>query len=187
MKYLAWFGGLIVTVIAVIYIVAFTSFGNSLIKPTIESKIQEQTKLDSKLTTFSLNMSEFEILLKLSKNNSIAIKGSYSLFSQAFDIAYSVEMKVVEELQSLTNASLKGKVFTSGTIKGDSAFVTVDGVSDIAKSDTTYHIELTEFNPTSIIAKVKKADLLLLLELGGQKPYASADIDLDINFKNITP
>ena len=187
MKYLAWFSGVIVTILAAVYIVAFTPFGNSLLQPTIESKIQEQTKLKSKLTIFSLNMSEFEILLELSKSNNISIKGTYSLFSQAFDIAYLVEIKEIEELKSLTNAPLKGKVFTNGTIKGDAAFITVDGVSDIAKSDTSYHIELTEFNPTSIIAKVKKANLLSLLELGGQKPYASADIDLDINFKNITP
>ena len=187
MKYLAWFGGFLLSIIAVIYVVAFTSFGNGLLKPTIESEIQEQTKLESKLTTFSLNISEFEILLELSKSNSISIKGEYSLFSQDFDIAYSVEMKAVEELSSLTNAPLKGRVFTNGTLKGNTAFINIDGVSDIAKSSTSYHIELTELNPTSIIAQVKKADLKALLELGGQKPYASADIDLDVNFKNITP
>jgi len=187
MKYLAWFSGILVTVLIVLYIVAFTPFGNSLLQPIIESKIQDETKLDSKLNKFSLNISKFEIFLELSKSNTINIKGEYSLFSQAFDIAYSVEIKAVEELQSLTNAPLKGKVITNGTIKGDAAFIEIDGLSDIAKSDTTYHIELTEFNLTSIIAKVKKANLLSLLELGGQKPYASADIDLDINFKNITP
>jgi len=187
MKYLAWFGGVLITILAAVYIVAFTPFGNGLLKPTIESKIQQQTKLESKLTTFSLNMSEFEIVLELSKNNNISIKGTYSLFSQAFDMTYSVEVKALQELKSLTNAPLKGRVFTNGTIRGDAAFITIDGVSDIAKSDTSYHIELTEFNPTSIIAKVKKANLLSLLELGGQKPYASADIDLDVNFKNITP
>ena len=187
MKYLAWFGGVLITILAAVYIVAFTPFGNGLLKPTIESKIQQQTKLESKLTTFSLNMSEFEIVLELSKNNNISIKGTYSLFSQAFDMTYSVEVKALQELKSLTNAQLKGRVFTNGTIRGDATFITIDGVSDIAKSDTSYHIELTEFNPTSIIAKVKKANLLSLLELGGQKPYASADIDLDVNFKNITP
>ena len=187
MKYLAWFSGVLIAILVVVYIIAFTSFGNGLLKPMIESKIQEQTRLESKLTTFSLSMSEFEILLELSKNNHISIKGEYSLFSQAFDIVYLVEIKAVEELKSLTNAELKGKLFTNGTIKGDTAFITVDGVSDIAKSETSYHIELTEFNPTSIIAKIQKADLKSLLELGGQKPYASADIDLDINFKNITP
>jgi hypothetical protein len=60
-------------------------------------------------------------------------------------------------------------------------------VSDLAKSETTYHVELTELNPTSIIAKVKQADLLTLLGMIGQKPYASAQVDLDVDFKNIMP
>ena len=187
MKYLAWIGAVVLTVVLAIYVVAFTDFGNGLIKPTIESKIKESTKLNSKLTTFSLSMSEFEIALELSKSNQILLKGEYSLFSQAFDIIYNVKLGALEELKSLTNAALKGSVFTNGTLQGDMQLINIDGVSDIAKSDTTYHIELTEFNPTSIIAKIKSADLLLLLELGGQKPYASADVDLDINFKNITP
>lgn len=187
MKYLAWVVGILITVIIAIYIVAFTSFGNGLLKPKIEQKIQEVTKLDSKLSTFSLSMSQFEIVLELSTSNQVLLKGEYSLFSQAFDIIYDVKIGAVEELKSLTNAALKGRVFTNGTIKGDMDLINIDGESDIAKSDTTYHIELTELNPTSIIAKVKSADLLSLLELGGQKPYASADVDLDINFKNITP
>ena len=187
MKYLAWFCGVLITILAIIYIVVFTSFGNGLLKPIIESEIQEQMKLESRLKTFSLDMSRFEILIELTKSNTINIKGKYSLFSQDFDITYAVEMQEVSELKSLTNAPLKGRLFTDGTIKGNSAFINIDGVSDIAKSNTSYHIELTEFNPTSIIAKIKKADLVSLLELGGQKPYASADINLNINFRNITP
>jgi len=183
MKYLAWIGGILTTLIVALYIVAFTPFGNGIVKPVIEAKIQEATKLESTLSTFSLNMSQFEIILDLSKSNKISAKGAYSLFAKTFDIVYDVE---VQELKSLTNAPLKGRVFTNGTIKGDMNLLKIDGVSDIAKSDTTYHIELTEFDPTSIIAQVKKADLQSLLELGGQKPYASAEVDLDVNFKNIT-
>ena len=187
MKYLAWIGGILITIIVAIYIVAFTPFGNGLVKPIVEAKIQEATKLDSKLNIFSLNMSEFEIILELSKSNIVSLKGEYSLFSKAFDIIYDVKMQEIQELKSLTNAPLKGRVFTNGTIKGDMSLINIDGVSDIAMSNTIYHIELTEFNPTSIIAKIDSADLLSLLELGGQKPYASADVDLDVNFKNITP
>lgn len=187
MKYLAWIGGILITIVIAIYVVAFTPFGNNLLKPTIEEKIQEVIKLDSRLSTFSLTMSQFEIVLELSKSNQVLLKGEYSPFSKAFDITYNVKIGALEELKSLTNAALKGRVFTNGTIKGDIDLINIDGVSDIAKSDTIYHIELTELNPTSIIAKIDSADLLSLLELGGQKTYASADVDLDINFKNITP
>ena len=54
MKYLSWIIGVLGTVVGLVYVIAFTSVGNSLVQPTIESKIKEQTKLDSKLKVFSL-------------------------------------------------------------------------------------------------------------------------------------
>ena len=63
MKYIAWIAGILLVLLIGVYVVAFTGFGNSLLKPIIESKIQEQTKLDSKLSTFSLSMSDFSVVL----------------------------------------------------------------------------------------------------------------------------
>jgi len=185
MKYLAWFGGILVTLLVAVYIVAFTPFGNGLLHPTIEAKIQEQTKLESKLSKFSLSMSDFEILLELNANNTILIKGNYSLFSQNFDVAYRIRFQELKTLKSLTATQLQSSFRTEGTVKGNIAFIEVDGSSDVAKSNTSYHIELTNFNPTSIIAKIENASLASLLYLGSQKQYASANINLDVNFKNI--
>jgi len=187
MKILAWLLGLIVVVLVGVYVLVFTSFGNSILQPTIEQKIKEATKLDSKLSTFSLSMSEFEIFLEIDSFNSVHAKGNYSLFSKAFNVAYLLKLEKLETLKPLTNAPLKGIFKTDGTAKGDMDFMEIDGASDVASSKTTYHVELTELNPTSIIAKIKNADLVQLLELGGQKPYAKAKLDVDINFKNITP
>jgi len=125
--------------------------------------------------------------LELDSFNSIHLKGSYSLFSQSFNIAYRVKLEKLDTLSALTNAKLKGALKTEGSIKGNMKFMEVDGVSDVASSDTAYHVELTDLNPTSMIAKIKDADLVSLLELGGQKPYAKAKVDVDVNFINITP
>ena len=92
MKFLAWIFGILTTVVVGVYVVAFTSFGNSIVKPMIEEQIKAQTKLDSKLSTFSLSMSDFNIVLELNKNNTIALKGDYSIFSQSFDIDYEVKL-----------------------------------------------------------------------------------------------
>jgi hypothetical protein len=178
--------GLLVGIIAIVYVVVFTSVGNKLLKHTIESKIQEQTKLDSKLEIFSLGISNFEIKLVLNENNTIYLKGNYSLFSQSFDILYKIKLQELKTLKPLTSTQLNGQFRTDGTLKGDMAFLTLDGKSDVASSATTYHIELTEFNPTSIIAKITDAKLHELLAIGGQKKYASAIINLDVNFKDIT-
>jgi len=187
MKYLAWFVGLLVSLVLVVYVVVFTSFGNNLLKPTIESKIKEQTKLDSKLKSFKLSMSKFEILLEINKNNTILLKGNYSLFSQAFNIAYHVSLEELKTLEPLTKAKLQSSFHTNGTLVGDMAFLKVDGKSDVAASDTKYHVELTDLNPTSIIATVDMLNLKKLLFMLNQKEYASADINLNVDFKNITP
>ena len=187
MKYLAWFGGILTTLVVTVYVVAFTPFGNGLLKPLVESKVKEQTKLESKVSTFSLTMSEFEILLELNSNNTILIKGNYSPFSQAFNLAYRVRLDNLDSLKELVGSPLQGKLHTEGKVKGDMSFIEVDGKSDVGQSDTTYHVELTDLNPTSIIAKVKNAKLSSLLYLGAQSQYASAKINLDVNFKNIKP
>lgn len=187
MKYLAWIGGLLASVVIGLYVLAFTSMGNSIFQPIIESKIKETTKLDSKLSTFSLNMSEFSIVLELDSENIIYVNGTYSLFSQAFNIIYKVEMDNLKSLKSLSNAALKGKFHTDGNVKGDKSYFVVEGKSDAASSISTYNIELTKLNPTSIIANIKDLKLAALLEMIGEKQYASADVNLDINFKNIMP
>ncbi|MDO9267440.1 MAG: hypothetical protein Q7U00_10195 [Sulfurimonas sp.] len=187
MKYLAWLGVILATLAVTLYVVAFTPLGNSLLKPIIEAKIKEQTKLDSKLETFSLGMSYFEIVLEINRENILKAKGEYSLFSKAFDLSYEVSLKNLESLEPFTTTALKGVLYTDGSAKGNLAFFEINGKSDVGESNTSYHVELTDLNPTSIIAQMKNAKLASLLYLGAQNPYATADIDLDINFKNITP
>jgi len=185
MKYFTWFAGVLATVLMAVYVVAFTTFGNGLLQPIIQDKIREETKLDSNLKTFSLSPSEFEIFLELNSNNNIHIKGNYSLFSQSFNVTYLVSLEELKTLKTVTQTQLQSSFYTDGTVVGDMEFVTVEGKSDVAKSVTTYHVELTEFNPTSIIANIKNADLTALLYMVNQKPYAAAKINLDVDFKNI--
>ena len=187
MKYVAWIFGVLITLLVTVFVVVFTSFGNGLLKPIIEKQIRAQTHLQSNLNTFALSMSNFEILLELNKNNTIHVKGNYSLFSQSFNVAYRVALEELKTLQPLTQTQLQSSFHTDGSVVGDMAFVTVEGKSDVAKSATTYHVELTEFNPTSIIAKIQNADLEALLFMLNQKQYAMAKINLDVDFKNIKP
>ncbi len=68
MKILVWLLGILLTLAAGVYVLAFTPTGNEILKPIIEGKIKEESKLDSSLDTFSLSMSEFEILLTLNRD-----------------------------------------------------------------------------------------------------------------------
>ena len=187
MKYLTWLIGAVAAIVMIVYVVAFTGFGNSLLKPVIEGKIAEATKLDAKLKIFSLSMSDFTILLELNKNNTIEASGKYSLFSRSFDVKYKVDLQELQTLKPVTSMQLQDSFYTDGTVKGDDKLFTVLGKSDVAKSKTDYKVVMTDLNPSSIIAKVDKADLRSLLHMLNQKSYASADINLDVNFKDITP
>lgn len=185
MKIVLWLLGLVVALVIGVYIITFTFIGNSIVGPIIEAKIQETTKLDSKLRTFSLGISEFEILLDLDAENSVYAKGRYSLLEQSFDVMYDVKLKKLETLEPLIKKPLKGVLFTDGTAKGTLAYMKIDGKSDVALSTTVYHVELTDLDPTSITATIGNADLVELLELAGEKQYAQGKIDVDVDFKNI--
>ena len=187
MKVVAWILAFIVSIVLIVYVLLFTSFGNGILQPVIEKKIQESTLSSVKLEKFSLDMSSFDIKIQLNKNNTLMVEGNYSLFSQSFNIKYDLKLQELKTLKKLTQTQLQGSFATNGSVVGNLASIEIDGVSDVAKGDTNYHIELTDFNPTSIIAKMKDVDLKTLLYIGNQKSYASADINIDINFKNITP
>jgi len=185
MKYLAWLVGILATVVGAVYVLAFTSFGNGFLKPSIEKEIQKVTKLDSKLTKFSMSMSEIDVVLELNTNNTLHVEGTYSLFSSSFDINYNLDLNELKTLEPLAGTPIEGVFKTNGNVKGDMAFVEVNGKSDLASSATTYHIELKDMQATSIIAKIQKLKLDELLKMGGQKEYASAEVNLNINFKSI--
>lgn len=185
MKYLTWLIGVFLGLVAIIYLIAFTSFGNSLLKPTIEKKIQELTTLDSKLSKFSLSMSKIDLVLELNSNNSLHVEGTYSLFDSSFDIDYDVNLNELKTLEPLVKIPIKGMFKTDGNLKGSMKFLEVNGNSNLASSKTTYFIELKDMKPTSIIAKIQKLRLDELLTMSGQKAYASADVNLDVNFKSI--
>jgi hypothetical protein len=185
MKIVLWIVGILLSIVAAVYTLVFTPLGNGIVKPILESKINDETNIGLKLTTFSLSFSDLNIVVALDEKNSLVIKGKYEIFKQSFDIDYNVQLKDMATLKALTKEQLNGSFFTDGNVAGDMAFIKVVGKSNFAKSQTSYALELTEFNPTSIIAKVKDADLATLLYMGNQKAYATAKIDLDLNFKNI--
>ena len=185
MKYLVWLVGVLGILIGAVYIIAFTSFGNNLLKPSIEKKIQIVTKLNSKLSSFSLSMNEIDLLLELNTNNTIHLRGTYSLFDASIDLDYHISLNELKTLKPLLNKTLDGTFKTDGNVVGTMDFVKVNGKSDFASSTTTYQVELKDMKPTSIIAKIQKLQLDKLLKMSGEKAYASAEVNLNINFKSI--
>jgi hypothetical protein len=185
MKYLYWLLGTVAVLLAALYTLVFTSFGNALLKPVIEQTIEEQTKLTSTLERFSLSMSHINVVLLLNKNNTVSVEGEYSLFGQSLNLHYKVDLQELQSMKALIPMELQGAFMTEGTLQGDAKFLQIKGKSNVAKSNTSYSVDLKEFNPTKIIAKVEALDLSSLLYMLKQKEYADAKIDADINFNSV--
>jgi len=184
MKYIGWIVGVLGSLLLIVYVVAFTSFGNSLLKPVIEEKIQIQTNLDSKLKTFRVRMSNFEIFLELNSNNSVLIKGDYSIFSQSMDILYSVNLEELKTLQSLTSAQLDGSLHADGKVVGDMKLINVDGTTNFASSETTFSAIIKDLAPASVVASVKHLKLQEALSMVKQPHYGDALFSLEVDISN---
>ena len=187
MKFLTWFVGIIVVIVGAVYTLLFTPLGNGIVKPLIETEIQKQTQLPSRLQRFSLGFSSIDVLLEINPQNTIAIQGKYSLFSQSFALNYKVALKKLATLEPLTKKKLNDSFSTQGSVSGNMKSIAIKGLSDVAKSNTNYKVALEDFNPTSIIANIDDLDIAALLHMLNEKRYAVGSVDLKVNFKNITP
>jgi len=184
MKIVAWIIGIASFLLLSLYVLVFTPFGNGLVAPIIEEKIKEQTKLDSKLDIYRLSVNEFEVVITLNKNNTISIKGDYSLLSQSMDIVYKVNLEELKTLKELLQTELDIPLHLNGTVVGDVAFLVVDGESDIASSKTTFSAELINFTPTKIRADIKGLVIEEVLAVLKQPHYADGLFDLNVNITN---
>ncbi|MEE8587938.1 MAG: hypothetical protein V3S80_01180, partial [Sulfurimonadaceae bacterium] len=174
-----WFGialSILLTLTLVIYTLLFTPFGNGIVKPIIEERINTSLQTKAVVETFALDMSSFDLKIALTPSNLISVSGTYSPFSQSVDAAYTIAFEKMSELEALLQRKSQGKIHVNGTVKGDALEMKIVGDSDIASSQTHYDLTLKEFNPATVIATVDNAQLDELLALAGEKAYANANV-----------
>ncbi len=185
MKWFAIVLSVLLALILVLYTLLFTPFGNGILKPVLEERLNASLNTEAVIETFALDMSSFELKIALTPSNVIAASGTYSPFSQAVDAVYTVAFEKMDELEALLQRGSQGKVHVSGTAKGDADEIKIAGESDIASSQTRYDVTLKAFNPAAVIATIDNARLDELLALAGEKAYADASVSLQTEIKGI--
>ncbi|MGB5966522.1 MAG: hypothetical protein WBG65_13460 [Sulfurimonadaceae bacterium] len=183
-----WFGivlSILLTLILVIYTLLFTPFGNGIVKPILEAKLNTALNTKAVVETFTLDMSSFDLKIAVTPSNLITASGTYSPFSQSVDAAYTIAFEKMSELEVLLQRRSQGKIHVNGRAKGDALEMKIVGESDIASSQTHYDLTLKEFNPATVIATVDNAQLDELLALAGEKAYANANVSLQTDIKGI--
>ncbi len=183
-----WFGivlSVLLVLLVVLYTLLFTPFGNGLLKPVLQERLNTSLNTEAVVETFALDMSRFELKIALTPSNVIAASGTYSPFSQSVDALYTIAFEKMDELETLLQRKSLGKVHVSGSAKGDADEMKIAGESDIASSQTRYDVTLKAFNPATVIATIDNARLDELLGLAGEKAYADATVSLQTEIKGI--
>ncbi len=175
--------------VAVFFFVGIFALQSNTLAPIVEEQINKNLNINSKVKRFVVTINSIDVDIDLTPHNNIKIAGIFSLGDWNFDINYYIKLLALNELESLTKTKLNGQFKTDGNVKGDFDLkqILIKGKSDVAKSATDYDVVLTDLNPTKIVASVKDLDIPTLLYMLNRPRYASAKLNIDANFKNITP
>jgi len=175
----------ILIVIGGIYGILFTSAGNSFVASMIENKVNEgQKDVSMKVDNFKLTMNDILFKATIDDNSTINVEGALNIFAQKVDLKYDVNVADLAKLENLTKQKLNGSFSTNGIVKGDSKQAVVKGLSKVASSNTSYDIELKDFNPSNILFTMKDAKIEELLYMVNQPIYAKGMLNIDANIKN---
>ncbi|MDF1881437.1 hypothetical protein JHD50_09015, partial [Sulfurimonas sp. MAG313] len=162
--------------LSLVYTLAFTSFGNNLLKPYIEDKLNESSPILLRLKTFHLDMSSLNILIELGDKNDFLAQGQYSLFTQNFDINYELKLLKLSAFNKVIKKNLKGELSTSGKVKGTLQSFKITGTSALAQSDTKYSVLIENMQIDKSAIKLSHAHIQDLLSMIGEKAYAKGNI-----------
>lgn len=179
---------ILLVMIGSVYGILFTKPGNSIIASYIEDTVNSQNKeAKLKVRDFSLSFNSIDLDITIADSSYININGDLDIFGKKVDLKYDIDIKDLSTLQALINQKLNGPLQIKGTFKGDQKFALVDGVSTIASSNTSYKLELKDFEPSNINVLVKDAKIEELLYLVNQPKYTNGLLNITANIKNAKP
>ena len=175
---------LLLFIVGVVYLLLFTSSGNGIVSSLIESKVNEQKDLNFKINKFLLTTQNIEFDATIDDNSNIKIIGDLAILSKTVNLNFDINIKDLSKLEKFTTQKLNGNFKTSGTLKGDNSLAKLEGITDIFKSNSTYAIELVNFEPSNILVHVADAKIDEILYLINKPRYAMGNIDITANIKN---
>ncbi len=177
---------LLILLFLLVYILLFTTPGNALLRPVIESKINDNSPVKISLEKFVLRTDSLKFLLALDKENSFAAEGVYSLFAQSFDLDYRLDFTKLSRLSALADRNLSGALISEGKVSGDLDLFKIKGQSDLARSKTDYAIIAKEMRLDKAAIKLSDLNIEEILNMAGENPYAQGNIDLHVQLFDLT-
>lgn len=180
MKLLKYLGIFLILIVAVLYGLLFTGFGNNLVKPYIEKTVKDKSGFDLKLTKFDLNFKSLDISAIVNGEINADVKGKYSLFSQSFDLDYNVD---IQNLNSF-KIKLDEPMGLNGKIRGKIKDFSANGVGKILDSDVRFLATLKDFKPFDIDLDAKGLNVQKAMKLANQPAFLIGKINAVANIQN---
>jgi hypothetical protein len=177
---------IIILIIGSVYVTLFTKYGNGIIASYIENKVNDgQNDVKLKVNDFRLTFNTINFDAKINDDSQILISGDLAIFKQSADLKYNIKINDLSTLKNLTKQDLKGPFSTNGTFVGNKNDAVIEGFTDMALSETTYHVNLVNFEPKNININLKNAKIQDLLSLLNKPIYANGDLNVTADIKNI--
>lgn len=180
MKLLKYLGIFLILIVAVLYGLLFTGFGNNLVKPYIEKTVKDKSGFDLELTKFDLNFKSLDISAIVNGEINADVKGKYSLFSQSFDLDYNVD---IQNLNSF-KVKLDEPMGLNGQIRGKMKDFSANGVGKILDSDVRFLAVLKDLKPFDVDLDAKGLNVQKAMKLANQPAFLIGKINAVANIQN---
>lgn len=180
MKILAWIFGVLLVICGMIYTLIFTSLGNAILAPRIESFVSEKIAMPFKLNEFKLGFNDLKISSTINGELSISTSGKYSILDKNLDLKYKIYANSFSSMPLNLNIA--------GDVKGSFENILANGSGNLAGSKLRYATRIVDFNPLELKLDARNLDLAQLSLIALKKPYLRgfASITADVALKNGT-
>ncbi|RAX54685.1 hypothetical protein CCY99_02675 [Helicobacter sp. 16-1353] len=174
---------LIIIILVVVFVLLFTSFGNNILKPHIQSQIDKYSPIPISLDVFNLRWGSFTLELNSQSNINITSNGTFSLIGQDIDAILNIKIANPSNIKELATAgvNLQNDFLIENVIRGKFTNIEIDTKSNIANGNLRIVTTIANFKPTKIIADLEKLQVDELLAVVGKKPYVSGEINANAN------
>lgn len=133
----------------ILYLLLFSSFGNSTFKPLIQKKLATVFNTPITVDSFVLSHNALTLIFHDVSTNTVNIQGEFSLITLNFHVLYRAELLHNGGLNTL------GSPFKSiGSLNGRYAHMILQGSADLFEGELKYRVQLN---------RLKLSDLHLLL------------------------
>lgn len=172
--------GIVVLLLGGVWTLAFTQFGNDLLRPYIENIIVEKTGQKVKLDKFSLRFSSVDIQASLENSIIARVSGKTKLLSQWFDLDYNI----IANNLNVSNIKIDREIGLSGKAKGDMSDFDINGKGNAFGSNLRFLAKIKEQKPLNLQIDAKKLQIDEILKLLNKPIYAVGSVDIVANVKD---